>query len=101
MKEGGDADAHATKLEFRIGERVTFHPDWRPPVLGMITRGNLMYIDFSSIHNHHEKAVFEHVMELAPRYPSLNADLLVDAACIALNKLKAHYIRHDLDLNFY
>jgi len=27
-------------LEFRIGERVTFHPDGRPPVTGMITRYN-------------------------------------------------------------
>jgi hypothetical protein len=33
-------DAHATMLEFRIGERVTFHPDGRPPVTGMITRYN-------------------------------------------------------------
>lgn len=32
--------AHATMLEFRIGERVTFHPDGRPPVTGMITRYN-------------------------------------------------------------
>ncbi len=27
-------------LEFRIGERVTFHPDGRPQVTGMITRYN-------------------------------------------------------------
>jgi hypothetical protein len=33
-------DAHANMLEFRIGERVTFHPDGRPPVTGMITRYN-------------------------------------------------------------
>jgi hypothetical protein len=33
-------DAHATMLEFRIGERVTFHPDGRPPLTGMITRYN-------------------------------------------------------------
>jgi hypothetical protein len=33
-------DAHASMLEFRIGERVTFHPDGRPPVTGMITRYN-------------------------------------------------------------
>ena len=32
--------AHATMLEFRIGERVTFHPDGRPPVTGVITRYN-------------------------------------------------------------
>jgi hypothetical protein len=30
--------AHSTMLEFRIGERVTFHPDGRAPVTGMITR---------------------------------------------------------------
>jgi len=33
-------EAHASMLEFRIGERVTFHPDRRPPVIGMITRYN-------------------------------------------------------------
>jgi hypothetical protein len=33
-------DAHASMLEFRIGERVTFHPDGRPPVTGMISRYN-------------------------------------------------------------
>jgi hypothetical protein len=33
-------DAHATMLEFRIGERVTFHPDGRPPVTGTISRYN-------------------------------------------------------------
>jgi len=60
-----------------------------------------MTIDFSSVHNHHEQAVFDQVTALTSRYPSLNAELLVDAACIALNKLKAHYIRHDVDLTFY
>jgi hypothetical protein len=33
-------DAHASMLEFRIGERVTFQPDGRPAVTGMITRYN-------------------------------------------------------------
>jgi hypothetical protein len=33
-------DAHTTMLEFRIGERVTFRPDGRPGVTGMITRYN-------------------------------------------------------------
>src|ERR1019366_3322340 len=33
-------DAHASMLEFRIGERVTFHPDGLPPVTGMISRYN-------------------------------------------------------------
>jgi hypothetical protein len=33
-------EAHATMLEFRIGERVTFHPPGRAPVTGVITRYN-------------------------------------------------------------
>jgi hypothetical protein len=33
-------EAHASMLEFRIGERVCFHPDGRPTVTGMITRYN-------------------------------------------------------------
>lgn len=32
--------AHAHMLEFRIGERVTFQPDGRGPVQGMLTRYN-------------------------------------------------------------
>jgi len=32
--------AHASMLEFRIGERVRFHPDGAQPVTGMITRYN-------------------------------------------------------------
>lgn len=32
--------AHADVLEFRIGERVTFQPDGRGPVQGMLTRYN-------------------------------------------------------------
>jgi len=35
-----ELDAHATMLEFRIGERVQFRPDGRPPVSGIITRYN-------------------------------------------------------------
>ena len=33
-------NAHASMLEFRIGERVRFHPEGGPPVTGMITRYN-------------------------------------------------------------
>jgi len=35
-----ELDAHSSMLEFRIGERVTFHPDGRPVVTGLITRYN-------------------------------------------------------------
>ena len=32
--------AHVNMLEFRIGERVTFQPDGRDPVQGMLVRYN-------------------------------------------------------------
>lgn len=32
--------AHAAMVEFRIGDRVEFHPDGRPPVVGVLTRYN-------------------------------------------------------------
>jgi len=33
-------ETHVTMLEFRIGERVRFHPTGRPAVTGMVTRYN-------------------------------------------------------------
>jgi hypothetical protein len=32
--------AHAHMLEFKIGDRVRFHPGGQPPVTGMLTRYN-------------------------------------------------------------
>jgi hypothetical protein len=32
--------AHSKMLDFRIGDRVTFQPAGRPPVVGMLTRYN-------------------------------------------------------------
>jgi hypothetical protein len=32
--------AHSQMLDFKIGDRVTFHPDGRSPVVGMLTRYN-------------------------------------------------------------
>jgi hypothetical protein len=32
--------AHQQMLEFKIGDRVTFNPEGRPPVVGMLTRYN-------------------------------------------------------------
>ncbi len=33
-------NTHGRMLEFRIGDRVTFEPEGRPPVVGMLTRYN-------------------------------------------------------------
>jgi hypothetical protein len=59
--------------------------------------------DFSSIHNRFEQRVYEQVLKFAARYPAVAKDpeLLADAACLALNSLKPHYIRHAVDLAFY
>jgi hypothetical protein len=35
-----ELEAHASMLEFRIGERVQFHPQGQPTVIGVITRYN-------------------------------------------------------------
>lgn len=32
--------AHSQMLDFKIGDRVTFQPQGRPPVVGMLTRYN-------------------------------------------------------------
>ena len=32
--------AHSQMLDYKIGERVTFHPDGHPPLAGIVTRYN-------------------------------------------------------------
>ena len=32
--------AHAKMMEFKVGDRVSFQPDGRPPLAGMVTRYN-------------------------------------------------------------
>jgi hypothetical protein len=60
-------------------------------------------MNFESVRNFQETLVFARVMEVAPQYPRLehSQDLLVDAACIALNALKPRYIRYNVDLSFH
>ena len=60
-------------------------------------------MNFESVHNHQERLVFARVVQVAACYPRLasNQDLLVDAACIALNALKPRYVRHNVDLSFH
>jgi Late competence development protein ComFB len=59
--------------------------------------------DFSSVRNHNERAVFEAVQQIAENYPGVNhsPELLADVACVALNRLPARYIRHEVDFAFY
>ena len=60
-------------------------------------------MDFSSVYNIHEKTIFEAVAIAAPRYPGIanNDGLLADVACVALNRMPPHYIRHSVDLAFF
>ncbi len=60
-------------------------------------------MDFSSVHNTRESSIFEAVAAAAQRYPGIadDPDLLADVACVALNRLPPHYIRHSTDLAFF
>jgi hypothetical protein len=62
-----------------------------------------MNADFTSVRNHNERAVFDAVLQNASRYPGIagNPALLADVACVALNRLPARYIRHEVDFVFY
>jgi Late competence development protein ComFB len=59
--------------------------------------------DFTSVRNHYEQAVFSAVLSARALYPAVgeSPDLLVDVACVALNRVPARYIRHSVDLLFY
>ena len=60
-------------------------------------------MEFTSVYNIHEKKIFEAVVAAAPRYPGIADDdgLLADVACVALNRMPPHYIRHSADLAFF
>lgn len=60
-------------------------------------------MDFDSIHNQHEQAVYASVQDRADQYPMLAGrdDALADVACVALNRLPPRYIRHPVDFSFY
>lgn len=60
-----------------------------------------MNINFEQVHNFFEPVVFEAVTANASSYPSFSADMLADVACVALNRLPARYLRHDVDMMFY
>ena len=57
--------------------------------------------DFEQIHNYYERLVFEEVMRRSTRMDDFTTDMLADVACVALNRLPARYVRHDVDLMFY
>lgn len=60
-----------------------------------------MVINFEQVHNYYERLVFEDVARLSESHPQFTPDMLADVACVALNRLPARYVRHDVDLMFY
>jgi Late competence development protein ComFB len=60
-----------------------------------------MAVNFELVHNYYERLVFEEVVRRVAQYPHFSGDMLGDVACVALNRLPARYVRHDVDLMFY
>lgn len=53
------------------------------------------------IHNYYERLVLDEVVRRVRDDASVTADMVADMACVALNRLPARYVRHDVDLIFY
>jgi len=62
-----------------------------------------MKYNFDQVHNYYERLVFEEVVRRSqdPAHADYTADMLADVACLALNRLPARYVRHDVDMMFY
>jgi hypothetical protein len=73
-----------------------------PQQLSTVTDTPDMNINFEQVHNYFERIVFEDVAITGiAQYPNYSADMLADVACVALNRLPARYVRHDVDMMFY
>ena len=60
-----------------------------------------MVFNFGQVHNYYERLIFDDVARLAPGYPHFTVDMFADVACVALNRLPARYVLHDVDTMFY
>jgi hypothetical protein len=60
-----------------------------------------MVYTFEQVHNYYERLVLEEVARRASDHPDFTAEMLADVACVALNRLPARYVRHDVDMMFY
>lgn len=60
-------------------------------------------LDFASVHNRHEQAVFRAVLEASPHFPGIadRRELMVDVACVALNRLAPRYIRDESNYAYH
>ncbi len=60
-----------------------------------------MAVNFEQVHNYFERLVFEEVARRGVEHPGFTHEMLSDVACVALNRIPARYVRHDVDLVFY
>lgn len=60
-----------------------------------------LIFNFEQVHNFFEPVVFDAVAARASTHPEFSVDMLADVACVALNRLPARYLRHDVDMMFY
>lgn len=58
-------------------------------------------MSIEQIHNYYERLVVDEVFNRVRDNPDVTADMVADMACVALNRLPARYVRHDVDLVFY
>jgi hypothetical protein len=60
-------------------------------------------VDFGAVRNQHEHAVRRAVIETAPQFPGLRhrPELLIDVACVALNRLPPRYICNPADFELF
>ena len=52
------------------------------------------------IHNYYEHLVLDEIMQLKGLSHD-DLEFIADIACVALNRLPSHYVRHDVDETFY
>lgn len=53
-----------------------------------------------SVHNYYEQMVFDQLLRSCDRAKK-DSEFLADVACVALNRLPARYVRHDVDMTFF
>lgn len=59
-------------------------------------------MNFESVHNYYEHLVYDEILQNLEKYElEMDAQLLEDVACVALNRLPTKYVRYDIDLAFY
>lgn len=57
-------------------------------------------LTLGSVHNYYERLVLD-ALKRHPMTAAYSLDFLADLLCLALNRLPARYVRHDVDTAFF